>query len=120
MNKISMFVVVVVLLVFFLLRQLGNAKPEEAQALLKKGGRVIDVRTPEEFRSGHLAAAVNIPLGELQQRIAREVPDKATPVLLYCASGARSAAGKRIVAGLGYPTVLNLGSYHRAAGIVQP
>ena len=120
MNMTTLIVVAVVGVAFLVVRQWGQAKPEEARALLKQGARVIDVRTPAEFQAGHLAMAINIPLAELQERIVREVPDKATPLLLHCASGTRSAAGKRIVAGLGYTTVLNLGSYSRAETLTQP
>ena len=120
MNGTTIVVALVVLAIFLIVRQMGLAKPAEARALLGQGARVIDVRTPAEFRSAHLPMAVNIPLAELQARIPREFPDQSTPLLLHCASGARSAAGKRIVSGLGYRTVLNLGSYGRAETLTRP
>lgn len=97
----------------------GGARPDEVKAFLKKGARVIDVRTPAEFARGHLAKAVNVPLDEFSERLAREVPDKQTPLLLHCASGARSAAAKRVAAKLGYANALNLGSYGRAARLLD-
>lgn len=118
MNGTTVIILVVVVMLLILQQRLGGARAGDVQAALQKGGRLIDVRTPDEFRSGHLAAAVNIPLADLQERVVREFPDKDTPLLLHCASGARSAAGRRVVAGLGYHTVLNLGSYSRAAKLV--
>ena len=97
----------------------GSARPDEVKALLKKGARVIDVRTPAEFARGHLAQAVNLPLDEFSDRLVREVPDKQTPLLLHCASGARSAAAKRVADKLGYAMALNLGSYGRASRLVE-
>lgn len=118
MNGNTIVVICIVVAVLLLLRQMGSAKPEEAKALLKKGARVIDVRSAGEFASGHLKSAINIPLGELADRIAKEAPDKETPILLHCASGARSGAGQKVLTGMGYRTVLNLGSYNRALSIV--
>lgn len=67
---------------------------------------LVDVRTAEEFRGGHLPGAINIPLNVLQQR-AREVP-RGKPVVVVCASGNRSVSGAKILAGAGYETVYNL------------
>jgi phage shock protein E len=69
----------------------------------------IDVRSPGEFASGHLAGAVNLPLNQLQADIGTLVPDMATPVVLYCASGARSAFACGVLQQLGYRHVSNGG-----------
>ena len=119
MNASTLIMIAVALVAFFVFKQMGSAKPGEAKALLKKGARVIDVRTEAEFRAGHLKVAKNLPLGELKELIIREVPDKSTPILLHCASGARSGAGKRMLTEMGYQTVLNLGSFGRARSIVE-
>lgn len=118
MNGTPVILLMLVILLLILLQRTGVAKAGEVRAALQKGGRIIDVRTPDEYRAGHLAQAVNIPLADLQARVPREFPDQETPLLLHCASGARSAAGRRVVAGLGYRTVLNLGSYGRAAKLI--
>ncbi len=70
---------------------------------------LIDVRSPGEFASGHLAGAINVPLDQLQHRIGRTVPDVATPLLLYCASSARSAFACGLLQQLGYTQVSNGG-----------
>jgi phage shock protein E len=61
-----------------------------AKALVAAGARVVDVRTPEEFASGHVPGAINIPFDQLPRR-ASEIGPPSTPVVLYCRTGRRSA-----------------------------
>ena len=69
---------------------------------------VVDVRTPEEFRSGAIPGAINIPLDELQARV-HELGSKSREITLYCASGARSAYGQRGLMQMGFTNVKNGG-----------
>ncbi len=69
---------------------------------------VVDVRTPEEFFSGAYSGAINVPLDELQAR-AGELGNQSRPITLYCASGARSAYGVRVLQHLGFTNVKNGG-----------
>ncbi len=69
---------------------------------------VVDVRTPEEFQSGAYPGAINIPLDELQRRIA-ELGSKSREITLYCASGARSAYAQRGLLQMGFTNVKNGG-----------
>lgn len=69
---------------------------------------IVDVRTPEEFQSGAFPGAVNIPLDELPSRI-DELGSKSRDITLYCASGARSAYGQRILQQMGFTKVKNGG-----------
>ena len=55
---------------------------------IKEGASIIDVRSPEEFRSGHVKGSVNIPLDKLQGQLGRINKNK--PVITCCRSGARS------------------------------
>jgi rhodanese-related sulfurtransferase len=71
------------------------------------GHILIDVRTPEEFDSGHIPGAINIPVEELPQRL-DEVP-QGTPIVVYCRSGNRSATAAGILTGNGYSPVYDLG-----------
>ncbi len=100
-------------------KQLSLVGATAAREHLKQGAKVIDVRSPQEFGSHHLSGAINIPLGELAERIAAKVPDKDTVLLLHCLSGGRSALAKRTLKGLGYTRAFNLGSYRRAEKIVR-
>jgi phage shock protein E len=68
---------------------------------------LIDVRTPEEFASGHLPNAVNISLQDLPARLGEVPADE--PVVLYCRSGNRSAQAATLLNNAGYTQVLDLG-----------
>lgn len=75
------------------------------------GPLVIDVRSPMEFAMGAYPGAINLDLDELPSRI-REIADTDREIVLYCASGARSSYGQRVLAQLGYTNVRNGGSLH--------
>jgi phage shock protein E len=93
---------------------------EQVQAWRAKGAVVIDVRTPGEYRAGHLPGTTNVPVAEIADRIAKVVPDTNQPVLLHCQSGGRSANAKAILEKQGYKTVENLGSYRQAQALLEP
>ena len=69
---------------------------------------VIDVRTRGEFASGAVPGAINIPLDEMADYI-DELGSPSRDITLYCASGARSAYGQRILMQLGFTNVKNGG-----------
>jgi len=71
------------------------------------GATIVDVRTPEEFRDGAYPGAINIPVSNLGARLG-EIP-KSKPVVLYCASGARSASAARAMKQAGFADVVNAG-----------
>ena len=102
----------------FLLKRMSFVSADAARKHLAAGALVIDVRSPEEFRVGHVPNAINIPLGELRESLPRRVKDKSQVLLLHCLSGGRSGIAKHQLKGLGYPNVFNLGSYGRAKQIV--
>ncbi len=118
MNWIIGFAVAAIAGVVLLKSQFSQISPEETQAYLKSGALVIDVRTPGEFSAGHLPGAINIPLAQIESGSSQRLKDKNQVLLLHCQSGMRSASAKKILNGLGYANVLNLGSYNRAAQIV--
>lgn len=71
---------------------------------------IVDVRTPEEFRSGHVVGSVNIPLNELQQRLS-EIRRVQKPIVLCCASGARSGKAQQFLSQQGIKDCYNGGSW---------
>jgi len=83
-----------------------NTKP--AAANLSKEPIIVDVRTPQEFVGGAFPGAINIPLDDLQIRI-NELGGKSREITLYCASGARSAYGQRVLQQMGYTNTKNGG-----------
>ena len=70
---------------------------------------VIDVRTPEEYRTGHVPGALNIPYQEIGPRITTLAPNRETRIWLYCRSGRRSAIATQTLRDLGYHQVENQG-----------
>lgn len=78
----------------------------EAASLRDSGAFVLDVRQPDEWEAGHIEGATLIPLGELASRVA-EVP-RDRDVVVVCRSGNRSAQGRDILLGAGYPAVTSM------------
>jgi molybdopterin/thiamine biosynthesis adenylyltransferase/rhodanese-related sulfurtransferase len=77
--------------------------PSEVNELLHEGVRVIDVRETEELAAGKLPGATHVPRGFLESRIEGIVPDRSERIILYCASGNRSAlAANTLMRDLGY------------------
>ena len=75
-----------------------------AKALAAGGARVVDVRTPEEFASGHVPGAINIPYDQIARR-ASEIGPPSTQVLLYCRTGRRSGIAADALDRAGYKKV---------------
>ena len=118
MNWTTVLIVVAVIAVIFILKIVGQISVKDALTHLKNGALVIDVRSPDEFSSGHLSKAVNIPMEQLATVLPKQVPDKERPLLLHCLSGTRSGMAKSQLKSLGYTNVFNLGSFARARKIV--
>jgi molybdopterin/thiamine biosynthesis adenylyltransferase/rhodanese-related sulfurtransferase len=74
----------------------------------ERGCVIVDVREREEWDEGHLPGAVHVPRGHLESRIESAAPDKSRPVLVYCASGNRSAFAAKTLEELGYDHVVSL------------
>lgn len=81
---------------------------DKVRAAVAAGAKVVDVRSPMEFASGKVAGAVNIPVNELPGRVA-ELGAKDKPVVLYCASGARSGSAASFLSRQGFSEVLDVG-----------
>ncbi len=83
------------------------------------GTLVIDVRSEREFQATAIEHAINVPLPQLAHRIAELATDKTTPLVLYCASGARSGSACQMLRQLGYTHVTNAGGLYAAAAHLQ-
>ncbi|HYD41850.1 MAG TPA: rhodanese-like domain-containing protein [Anaeromyxobacter sp.] len=83
-----------------------------ARQLVADGVKVVDVRTPEEFASGHVPGAVNIPYDQMPAR-AGELGPPSTPVLVYCRSGRRSGVAAQTLREKGYTRLWDLQAYDR-------
>ena len=82
--------------------------PAQAQELIDKGSALLDTREQHEWRAGHLAGATLLPPIEVAARVEEIVPDKAEPVVIYCAAGARSLRAAFTLAQLGYQEVYSV------------
>jgi phage shock protein E len=89
-------------------REPGKVDGAQARRLVAEGATLVDVRTPAEYRAGHIAGALNVPVDQLLQRAA-ELGDRDRPVVLYCRSGRRSALAARKLRELGFEQVYDLG-----------
>jgi len=79
------------------------------QLINREKAVVVDVCEANEFATGHVTGAKNIPLGELEAKLPGMVKNKALPVILVCTSGARSNRAVSIAKKLGYEQAQSLG-----------
>jgi phage shock protein E len=91
----------------FLQRWFG-ADPElegRVRRAVGDGATVVDVRSPAEYAGGHAEGAINVPVGDIGARLT-EIP-REKPVVVYCASGIRSARAARTLRDAGYADVID-------------
>jgi molybdopterin/thiamine biosynthesis adenylyltransferase/rhodanese-related sulfurtransferase len=79
-----------------------------AVALAREGYRVIDVREPSEWDTGHVIGATNLPLADVVERIGEVEPDRDARLLIHCAAGGRSGRASNWLTQLGYTNVVNM------------
>lgn len=82
---------------------------ESIKAKIGQGALVLDVRTEQEFASGHVTGAVNIPL-QMINEVAGEIKDQKKVILAYCRSGSRSGMATNLLKKKGIE-VYNAGGY---------
>src|SRR5437588_5642916 len=86
--------------------RIDEVDPAQVREQSSNGAVVIDVREPEEWAAGHIPGAKHVPKSYLESRIEGAAPDRAQHLILYCASGNRSAwATRTLVEDLGYEHV---------------
>lgn len=82
------------------IKKLLGGNSTNFKELVKNGAQIIDVRTPSEFKNGHIKNSKNIPLQSLGAKLNTIKKDK--PVITVCASGMRSASAKEILKNNGF------------------
>ncbi|MGD9927247.1 MAG: FAD-dependent oxidoreductase [Sphaerochaeta sp.] len=92
-------------------KETKREEADESVALASEGPIVLDVRTPMEFEMGAYPGAINVGLDSLQEW-AEGIEDKDREIIIYCASGARSSYGMRILNQMGFTNVENGGGLH--------
>lgn len=101
---------VAVLFVAYTMLTGGATEPVDVVVrAIEEGAAVVDVRSADEYASGHVAGALhaNVFDGDFEERVAGL--DRSEPVYLYCASGARSGRAARVMEGMGFEHVVNAG-----------
>ena len=78
---------------------------------------LLDVRTKEEYESGHIENSENIPLQQIKEVLAK-ITDKSTPLFVYCQSGARSSSATSALKQMGYLNITNIGGISSYRGKV--
>ena len=87
----------------------GGLTPDAAVMLInREKAVVVDVCEAEEFAAGHIGNAKNIPLNQLEEKLAQQVKNKALPLILVCQTGARSGRAVAIAKKLGYDNTQNM------------
>ena len=82
------------------------------------GAVLLDVRTPDEYRQGHIPGSKNVPLQSID-KVTVMINNKATPIFVHCLSGARSCQAAAILQQMGYTNVKNIGGISAYAGKVE-
>ena len=88
--------------------QITEVDPSEVHGLLDDNVALLDVRESEEWDAGHLPGATHVPRGYLESRIDGAIPNRDQRVVIYCASGTRSALAAKTLADLGYSDVASM------------
>ena len=93
---------------------------DEAAVLMQKeeGYILLDVRTKAEYASGYIPGAINIPLGDIDERVVSSLPDKEQMILVYCRSGNRSRQASDKLVKLGYKNIIEIGGINSWKGEV--
>ncbi|MSP24796.1 MAG: rhodanese-like domain-containing protein [Myxococcales bacterium] len=105
--RIALFVALLVAAYLLFFRG-GDVRGVDARRLVAEGGRLVDVRSREEYAAGHIEGATNIPIQELEGRM-EELAPKDQPIVVYCQSGGRSRRAAELLKSAGYSAVHNLG-----------
>ena len=82
------------------------------------GAVLLDVRTPDEYRQGHIPGSKNVPLQSIS-KVAGVIDNKSTPIFGHFLSGARSRKAAAILKQMGYTDVKNIGGISAYAGKVE-
>lgn len=83
--------------------------PQEAQIMMSDDVIILDVRTQEEYDSGHIKNAILLPDHEIKEKTGSIIADKSQTVLVYCRTGIRSEAAAKELIRMGYTNVFDFG-----------
>ncbi len=101
----------------FLKNLFGMGNATNFGELIANGAQLVDVRTSSEFKSGHLKNSINIPVDTIRNNLSKL--DKNKPIIVFCASGMRSASALNVLKANGFVEVYNGGSWSSLAKFTQ-
>ena len=105
---------IVVILMVLVGVLVGCVGPKGGKMKLPDNAVLLDVRQADEFNAGHIKGAVLVPHDTIIEKVGSVVPDKSTPVYVYCRSGRRSAIAVEAMKKLGYTDLTDLGGMDEA------
>lgn len=97
---------------FFNKEKVTTLSPADAKAIMdSRKVTLIDVRTANEFRAGHIKKAIHVNFNEVTSRIESVAPNKDQEILIYCTAGVRSKKAVRMLLKMGYTNVVDIGGF---------
>ncbi len=81
---------------------------EDLDSYIKQGATIIDVRSLQEYREGHVDGAISIPDYQIKKEIEKKIPNKEEIIVVYCSTGHRSQRVQQILEKMGYVNVYNV------------
>lgn len=108
-TAIILIVILVVLIIYLTISKRKSL--EKVFSLDPSQLLIVDVRSEEEFASGHFSTAINIPHDQIPGRMSELNQHKQKGIVLYCQSGARAAAAEKVLKNSGFVMVINAGGY---------
>ncbi|MDA0347868.1 MAG: rhodanese-like domain-containing protein [Verrucomicrobia bacterium] len=125
LNSVPILISFSVLLVFSVglllwFKLIGRVSDQQVKDYLAAGALVVDVRPPKRYAQKHLAGVENVSALSIGKSIGRLSGDKARIILCHCESGGLSAIAVHRLRKAGYKQSFNLGSYKRAASLLEP
>lgn len=119
MNKIIIVVLILAvgIMIYTNRKEEGYQKisPSEVKAQLDSNENIVilDVRTKQEYKEGHIPKSILVPVGEISKRIENVVSDKDKKIVVYCRSGNRSKVAANNLLKMGYKNVYDLGGINK-------
>ncbi len=80
---------------------------------------IVDVRTPGEYKMGHIRNAINIPLDIIEHSAQTNISDKSARIFVYCQSGGRSRMATMALKHMGYTNVVNIGAISKYISVLN-
>ena len=102
--------------IYKLFKKYRGVKPENdidyksAKVLIQSNSQCIllDVRSEQEYKEGHLDGSINIPVYDINEEIEKVIPNRNNPIIVYCQSGSRSRKAVNILSKKGYEELYNI------------